>query len=56
MGPEITDMEHGMHMSILSRQLNTKCNTRDNVTNRERSNPRRGKLTEIISVLKESLQ
>ena len=44
MGPEITDMEHRVHTSILSRKLNTKCNTRDNVANRERSNPRRGEL------------
>ena len=44
MGPEITNMEHGVHASILSRQLNTKGNTRNNVTNRERSNPRWGEL------------
>ena len=43
-GPEITNMELGMHMSILIRQLNMKCNTRENLTNRERSNPRWGEL------------
>ena len=37
-------MEHGVQMSILSRQLNTKYNTGDIVTNRERSNPMGGKL------------
>ena len=38
------NMEHGVHTFILSRQLNTKCNTRDNVTNKEKSNPRWGEL------------
>ena len=44
MGPEITNLEHRMHTSILSRQLIMKCNTRDNMINRERSKPRWGKL------------
>ena len=39
MGLEITKMEHKVHIAILSRQPNMKCNTGDNVTNRERSNP-----------------
>ena len=42
MGPEVINMEHGVHASILSRQLDMKDNTRDNVTNRERSNSRWG--------------
>ena len=44
MRTEIAYMEHRVHTAILSRQLNTKSNTRDNVANRERSNPRRGEL------------
>ena len=43
-GAKITNMEHGVHTSILTRQLNTKGNTRDNVAKRERPNPRLGKL------------
>ena len=45
MGPEITNMEYEVHSFILSRKLNTKVNIRNNVTNRERSNPRWGELT-----------
>ena len=44
MGPEIANMEPGVHTSMLSRQLATECNTRDNVTSRERFNPRWGEL------------
>ena len=39
-----TSIEHWVYTTILSWQLNMKCNTGDNVTNRERSNPILGKL------------
>ena len=46
---EITNTEHSVHMPILSLQLNTKYNTGDNVTNKERSNPMWGKLLRCLA-------
>ena len=43
-GLEITNIKHKVHMPILSRQLNIKCSTGDNITHRERFNPRWGEL------------
>ena len=44
MGPEITKIEHWVHIPIFRWKLNMTYNTEGNMTNRERYNPIWGKL------------
>ena len=56
MGSEINNMKHKVDTCILSGQLNTKYNTRDNVINRKKVKPKVGQACEITSMPKECWQ